>query len=126
MTRNNADFQASALYHGTAHPFQIGDVILPAAMRGMRPDMIDDGQDDLSVDSDVHEKVYATDDLGTAHGYAHFNAQDAKDARVYQVEPVDKKETLQVRSAVDGGDVVPNDPREFISKKGFRVVKQVK
>lgn len=111
MTRNNADFQASALFHGTVHPFQIGDIVEP---RNGNP-------------------AYATTDLEYATNHAgkkesleyskatrsgrpeDHAAAESIEGRVFQVEPLDEAE------ATGKGD----DKGNVMSSKGFRIVKQV-
>jgi hypothetical protein len=38
MGRNNKDFKETALYHGTSHPFEIGDMVTPSILRGEHDD----------------------------------------------------------------------------------------
>lgn len=108
MGRNNADFQNSALYHGTVHPFQVGDVVTPG----------EDG------------KAWATSDLGVAHDRAKqwvgfkWNdlTREGKNTnygehekntppRVFKVEPIGEVEEHD-----------SDDYRAVSSKKGFRVL----
>jgi len=114
-----AEFQASALFHGTVHPFKEGDLIVP----GPRD-----------------EYAYATHHFDYAHGRAeqavNFSWEDLKQVnpkwntpggkqfdeyeketppRVYQVEPVGETE-----------DASQGEFKHVKSKQGFRVVKQVK
>jgi hypothetical protein len=109
MTRNNADFQASALFHGTVHPFQIGDIVEP---RNGNP-------------------AYATPTLEYAENHAGrredveynriANQKGHEEAskitgKVFEVEPIDETEDT------GKGDSKGN----VMSSKGFRVIKQVK
>lgn len=60
MPRNNADFQFSALYHGSEHPFAPGDVVEP--------------------NKHMFGKAYATP-------HAHVASMFGR-GHVYQVEPI--------------------------------------
>lgn len=96
MGRNNADFQNQALYHGTNHPFQIGDEVVPG----------------------IHG-AYATTDAGVARAYAEDKAMtevspvnEYRIPKVYTVEPLDPDEAGPDRYGTPGVTV---------SEKGFRV-----
>lgn len=111
MADRNLNFKASALYHGTTHPFSVGDVVEP---RNGNP-------------------AYATADLAYARNHAdrreihEYNKTAASGksedhakaalitGQVYQVEALDKTE------ATGNGDSKGN----VMSQKGFRVVKKV-
>lgn len=92
MGRNNADFQSSALYHGSPHGFSIGDTISPEY-------------------STTDSTVSATDDYDTAEFYRNLNNPE-RTGGIYQVEPIDTPEVI----AHD------DDTREYRSKAGFKVV----
>ena len=103
--RNNADFQASALFHGTHHPFQIGDVI--------EPRLIDPGNP-YARESDA--KAWATTDEESAFRFG--GRKTGKAPKVFQVEPIEKGEPQFLTEA--------HNNTQVFSKKGFRVVKQVR
>jgi len=112
MGRNNADFHESVLYHGTVHPFQVGDVVEPRE------------------DHDGEKRAWATSDLGVAKDRAKdwvnykwndlsregknrswSEHQKNTPPRVFRVEPL--------------GDVEQHDSEDYkavSSKKGFRVL----
>lgn len=119
MGRNKVDFQQSALYHGTIHPFEIGDVVTPSYGGGH--------------DS---EYAWATSDRESAENYARA-AQDSKwSERMKQGERLDypqhKEEHPQRVYEVQAlGDEFATDPNRLQegtvqSRKGFKVVKRVK
>jgi hypothetical protein len=116
MGRNNADFQSSALYHGTTHPFTVGDIIEPRSqslafatdnpalahlhaattVEGLHNDLLDD-EGEMS---EANQKV-----------------ADSITPRVFTVEPLENDDTYhEVRN--------PDDPKRIVevsSRKGFRV-----
>ena len=99
MTRNNADFQDSVLYHGSPHALSIGDVILPyKTMYGHGP-----------VSSEV---AYATTNKIIAKNHADKGHTPGS---VYTVEPVDADE-MRETSKRRGGDRLVS-----MSALGFRV-----
>ena len=61
MGRNNADFEESALYHGTSHPFEVGDIVEPRMLG----------------------KAWATNSYETASRYGRQGV-----TRVFRVEPL--------------------------------------
>lgn len=65
MGRNNGDFQGSALYHGSEHPFEPGDTVKP--------------------NKHIFGKAYATHnpEIASMFGRGH----------VFQVEPIGETET---------------------------------
>lgn len=105
MGRNTADFQASALFHGTHHPFQVGDVVEPTLI---------DPTSAYARPSDA--KAWATPDEESAFRFG--SRKTGRAAKVFQVEPVEEGEP----------EFLNNDPNsgQVFSKKGFRVVKQVR
>jgi hypothetical protein len=119
MGRNNADFQAGALFHGTVHPFKEGDIIKPMGGEeyafathhfdyalGRAEQAVDFSWEDL-------KKVNPTWNRPGGKQYDEYERETPP--RVYQVEPI--------------GDVQPDKQERFQhvkSKQGFRVVKQVK
>lgn len=116
MARNNADFQDSALYHGTAHPFQVGDIIEPQ------------GNTNWKQSSGTH--VYTTTDLETAKAYAEKAAYKAGvetkkfEPRVFQVEPVEGSAVTP--DANQRKELFNPDARTWFKAKKVRVVKEVK
>jgi hypothetical protein len=99
MTRNNADFRNSALFHGTAHPFKVGDIIEPR----------------------MHKGAFATTKQEVAEHYAWNRTREynwangtEEEPKVFQVEPVNEETVNKY-----GKNTVA-------SVDGFRVVRQVK
>jgi hypothetical protein len=114
------------LFHGTAHDFQIGDVIAPASS-------LDNSKD---VKREALDRAWASPSRHGAEGYAAIRASSAGKlfGNVYEVEPVDwnesetgnsmgyiADESLDVSSYKDKG-VVDGFPHSVHSKKGFKVV----
>ena len=104
MPRNNADF-AAGLFHGTSHPFNEGDLIEPRLI---------DPDSPYARPSDA--KAWATPDANSAFRFG--SRKTGRAALVFQVEPVDSGEPKFLNDDPNSGQV--------FSKKGFRVVKQVK
>jgi hypothetical protein len=121
MTRNNADFQASILYHGTSYPFKKGDTVLPAEDTGEESNW--DSSVYADLDDDVSEKVYATDKLDVAQHYAEASASNTgRKARVFEVMQLPDDDSFE-------GHVASDDEREgteYTSRRGFHVKRQVK
>lgn len=120
MTRNNADFQSSALFHGTVHPFQIGDIVKP-----MNGDSHAYATPDIDYATDRAERSLNTywqrakrihSKYGTPDGKQYDQWEKENPPKVFQVEPVDEHE--ETGAGEDKGNVK--------STKGFRVIKQVK
>jgi hypothetical protein len=106
MGRNNADFQTSALYHGTSHVFSPGDIILPIS----KLEQVDYA-DDINL-----ANAWATADLSSARDYAQESGyRHDKPPRVYHVSPVNAKDVQQ-------DDVFPE---VHYSPSGFKVIKEV-
>lgn len=116
MGRNNKDFQESALYHGTTHPFEVGDVVLPAKTAGVESGWKVNDPEGTVVGKDVDEHAFATPDLETARHFAGINSGPNAKRHVFQVEPVDPTEP-EIRQGID----FP----EIRSKKGFKVIRRV-
>ena len=91
MSRND-EFRNSALYHGTAHPFEIGDEITPQNM----------------------PHTFATTSLRTASRYALRRQRTGVPGQVFTVEPIDADEIVAGEPS-SSGDV------NVASRKGFRV-----
>jgi hypothetical protein len=96
----NEEFRNSALYHGTNHPFEIGDVVVPGT-----------------------HGAYATIDAGVAKAYAEDKAMtevspvnEYRIPKVYTVEPLDYDEAGPDRY---------DTPGVTVSEKGFRVTGRV-
>jgi hypothetical protein len=109
MTRNNADFQASALFHGTVHPFQIGDIVEP---RNGNPAYATANLEYAKTHAGRREDVESN---RVANQQGHEEAAKIT-GKVFQVEPLDDAE------ATGKGD----DKGNVMSAKGFRVVKRVR
>lgn len=102
MSRNE-EFKIAALYHGTNHPFQIGDEIVPG----------------------THGVAYATTNVGVAKAYATDKALydermspvlEYSVPKVYTVEPLDPDEAGPDRYGT---------PEVTVSGRGFRVTGKV-
>jgi hypothetical protein len=112
MPRNNSDFQQAALFHGTVHPFQIGDAITP---QGDEPYAFATPDLDYAEEHAGHRETLEYS-RATRSGKPEDHAAAAKIAgRVFQVEPISDDSFRHS----DNTDAV-------VSKTGFRVVKQVK
>jgi hypothetical protein len=96
MGRNNGDFQAQVLFHGSPHPFSIGDVVEPRNYRGI-------------------PTAFAAPYESTAKVFA-----KRPGGHVVAVEPVDQEEEL-LRRPIKG---FPNQT-EILSSKGYKVTKVV-
>jgi hypothetical protein len=108
MTRNNADFQQSALFHGTVHPFQIGDIIEPRNGNPVYAGSLEYAENHAARRED-HEYNRIANEKG------HEEAAKIT-GKVFEVEPLD--ETEETGKGDDKGNVM--------SSKGFRVIRQVK
>jgi hypothetical protein len=53
MPRNNADFRASALFHGSFHPFEIGDIV--KAPSELMPAYATDSREEAESYGDVYK-----------------------------------------------------------------------
>jgi hypothetical protein len=113
MGRNRADFHESAMYHGSTHPFKVGDVVLPLSQvnpekyehqtsHGAKPQYVDSA---FATNSPLMASTYAT------------NA-----GKVYKVEPVDHTEVKTQRDiGIIGEGDNKHSVRYYTSKKGFKV-----
>lgn len=92
------DTLSQALFHGTTHAFKPGDIVEPRQ-------------------SKFGHGAFATTDPGIAHAFGDDPERLERSGHlmgmVYEVEPVDKNEKLQVHGADD----------MLVSQKGFRVKK---
>lgn len=111
MANRNSNFRGSALYHGTPHPFSIGDHITP--------------QGDEPYAFATPDIEYASDHAGKREAFEYSKATrsgkpedhaaaSSIEGRVYQVEPLSNDAFRHS----DNTDAV-------VSKTGFRVVKRV-
>jgi hypothetical protein len=105
MGRNNKDFQTSALFHGTSHPFNDGDIVEPRLI---------DPNDSYSRASEA--KAWASPDADSAFRFG--SRKLGRAANVFQVEPLEDGETKFLNNDPTSGQVY--------SRKGFRVVKKVR
>jgi hypothetical protein len=95
MSRSE-EFRESALYHGTAHPFQIGDVVTPMNM-GV---------------------AFAASDPRAASIYSSIRSHvTGKPARLFQVQPIEGDDTVEQKETRTGHVIAT-------SKKGFKVVSE--
>ena len=123
MTRNNADFQASALYHGTLHPFQVGDIVEPRSNDGYAyaTPSIDYAEEHMrrQLGGKLWEQAKEENPTyNTPTGKQYHQWLQEQKPKIFQVEPIDSSEVTPSSKLEDEGN--------FASKKGFRVVKQVK
>ena len=96
-------------FHGTTHPFAVGDSIIPVARRGANP---------LHDETDA-DYAYATRDLGSARFWADQAWEKQKsegEPRVYGVEPLERDIKQDMHSLND------DDVR---SNAGWRVIGEV-
>ena len=112
MGRNNGDFQSSALYHGTVHPFQIGDVVSPIQSSSGNAEAFAGKDMDLAYKYAEHKS--RTGETGTGK---QIPGAKGAEPRVYRVEPVDASEDLTSHGYPEGF---------YVSQKGFKVVERVK
>ena len=97
MSRNE-EFQNSALYHGTAHPFQVGDIVTPVNMPA----------------------AFAASDPRSASIYSSIRSHvSGKPGRLFQVEPLEEDDTYTERETRTGDKVAT-------SRKGFKVVAEAR
>jgi hypothetical protein len=105
MADRNSNFRDSALYHGTSHPFEIGDIIEPRHIEPTNP---------YNRPSDA--KAWATPNADAAFSFG--SRRTGKAAKVFQVAPIEPSEPKYLNDDPNSGQVY--------SKKGFKVVKRVK
>jgi hypothetical protein len=119
MTRNNADFQSSALFHGTVHPFQIGDIIEPRngnpAYATPRLEYAE-SHADRALNQYWEQAKRENPTYNKPGGKQYDEWEEENPPKVFQVEPIDEHE--DTGTGEDKGNVK--------STKGFRVIKQVK
>ena len=100
------------LYHGTTHPFEVGDIVKPR------------------LSSSGNREAFAGSDYELAYKYALNKSKSGEtgrgrkisgakgaEARVYRVEPLDPKENLTGHGYPEGF---------YVSKRGFKVVERLK
>jgi hypothetical protein len=120
--RNNADFRQSALYHGTVHPFQAGDVVKPGEDREFAYATTNLDYARTHADrrlSSYWEKGKQQNPTWNRPGGKQYDEWEKENpARVFEVEPIGEPEPTSSRDLEDKGNVK--------SKKGFRVVREVK
>jgi hypothetical protein len=120
MAERNANFKSSALYHGTLHPFNIGDVVEPrnSDYAYATPDV----EYALNhVDRAIHSRAWeaakrANPTYNTPGGKQFHEWAAEQEPKVFQVEPLGEVESTGF------GD----DKGNVMSTAGFRVVKRVK
>jgi len=96
MGRNNNDF-AKGLFHGTNHPFEIGDIILPTSSDAAYA---------------THNEEYAQQVAEEKAEQRRYENPELHVPKIYRVEPVDPEEVASRN--------VPGFPPS--SQKGFRVI----
>lgn len=113
-----------SLFHGTAHPFKKGDVILPAKAAGVPTNWGAKSKNDPNL-------AHATDSMESAQYFASVASMigsfgtDKKRARVYQVEPVNPETAEWREKKFAGGKGGSSTIREHVSPEGYRVIKRV-
>lgn len=113
MGRNNADFQNSALYHGTIHPFSVGDVVTPRGVWGDGYAWATPNVDVAKRRGEDHVNYGWSDAVKEANKKGELISPSKWEAenppRVYIVEPVDADEAETTEHG------------HARSRKGFRV-----
>lgn len=112
MAARNANFKSSALYHGTTHPFEIGDTV--KSMHG--------------------DPAYATYDLSYAENHA-----DLREMHEYSKATISGKPEDHAKAALITGKVfqveplgelqstgMGDDKGNVMSYAGFKVVKRIR
>jgi len=109
------------MFHGTVHPFKPGDIVEPRKGNPAyaTPDIDYAHQRaDQAVDF-TWEDLKKVNPTWNKPGGKQYNEYEAETPpRVYQVEPLDPEEVQTTSHGEDLGN--------FVSQKGFRVIKQVK
>jgi len=103
MGRNNADFKSQVLYHGSQHPFEVGDVVTPQ-----------DGEPAYAT-SDVHLAAYYA---SIPYGQGPVISKSFPAGHIAVVEPLDAQEP-KTSTLHDETNIVAK------SAKGFRVTGKV-
>ena len=114
------------LFHGTAHRFKKGEVILPANLANVPQNWGAASKNDPNL-------AHATSNLDSAKYFASaakavqdLRRQDVSlRARVYQVEPVNPQTARWRDKKFAGGRGGFSTIREHVSSEGYRVVKNV-
>lgn len=120
MANRNDEFKSSALYHGTLHPFNIGDVIEPrvSSYAYATPD-IEYAQRHVErrIEGTEWEKAKRENPTYNKPGGKQFHEWEAEqDPKIFQVEPVGKVEPTGTY----------DDKNNVMSLQGFKVVKRVR
>ena len=114
------------LFHGTAHRFKKGEVILPANLANVPQNWGAASKNDPNL-------AHATSNLDSAKYFANVakaiqgmrRQDDSLRARVYQVEPVNPQTAQWRDKKFAGGRGGSSAIREHVSSEGYRVVKNV-
>jgi len=108
------------LFHGTAHKFKKGDVVLPASRIDVERNWGAKSKNDPNY-------AYATNDVEQAKYFADVASFLRKNcyARVYQVEPVNPDTADWREKRFSGGRGGSQSFVEHASPDGYRVVKQI-
>lgn len=113
------------LYHGTVHPFEEGDTVLPRATTGQstiyKTEAEHEAEGRYSMQGVNDENyAFATDSASLAKDYAARRATEiGGNPLVYQVSPVDPEDVGGDEYGEWGGG------RAVKSQKGFKVVKRL-
>lgn len=98
MMSRTEEFQNSALFHGTAHPFQVGDVVTPMNMPA----------------------AFAASDPRSASIYSSIRSRvTGQPGRLFQVEPLQDDDTYEEKETRTGAKIAT-------SRKGFKVVAEAR
>lgn len=112
MHPDNVGKQFEHLFHGTTHPFEVGDIVQP------------------KMTSTGRKEAFAGTDADLAHEYARYKSETGEmgigkkipgakgaEPRVYRVEPIDSTEDLAKHGYGEG---------IARSMRGFRIVERVR
>ena len=114
-----SDHLNELLFHGTAHPFQEGDIILPANKAGVETNWGRKSKNDPNL-------AHATGDVESARYFASVASLGKEGAvpRVYQVEPVNQETAQWREKRFAGGSGGFSVIREHVSTEGYKVIKE--
>ena len=96
------------LFHGTTHPFEVGDIVKPRLSSSGRREAFAGSDAELAYNYAVNKSKSGE----TGRGRKISGAKGAE-PRVYKVEPLDPEEKLTGHGYPEGF---------FVSRRGFKVV----
>ena len=114
-----SDHLNGLLFHGTAHQFKEGDVILPASKAGVKSNWGAKSKNNPNF-------AHATENLESARYFASVASIGKEGAvpRVYQVEPVNPETAQWHEKRFAGGKGGYSTYREHISPDGYKVLRE--